>query len=33
MRTHIFGSGSTHIYIGIMSGEGSEAEEVYTLAK
>ena len=33
MRTHIFGSGSTHIYIGIMSGEESEAEEVYTLAK
>lgn len=33
MRTHIFGSGSTHIYIGIMSGEESEAEEIYTLAK
>ena len=33
MRTHIFGSGSTHIYIGIMCGEESEAEEVYTLAK
>ena len=33
MRTHIFGSGSTHIYIGIMSGEKSEAEEVYALAK
>lgn len=33
MRTHIFGSGSTHIYIGIMSGEESKAEEVYTLAK
>ena len=33
MRTHIFGSDSTHIYIGIMSGEESEAEEVYALAK
>lgn len=33
MNTHIFGSGSTHIYIGIMSGEKSEAEEVYALAK
>lgn len=33
MNTHIFGSGSTHIYIGIMSGEESKAEEIYTLAK
>ena len=33
MNTHIFGSGNTHIYIGIMSGEESEAEEVYALAK
>ena len=33
MNTHIFCRGSTHIYIGIMSGEKSEAEEVYALAK
>lgn len=33
MKTHIFGSGGTHIYIGILSGEKSEAEEVYTLAR
>lgn len=33
MKTHIFGSGSTHIYIGILSGEKGEAEEVYTLAR
>lgn len=33
MRTQIFGSGSTHIYIGIMSGEESTAAEVYALAK
>lgn len=33
MNTHIYGSGSTHIYIGIMSGEQNTAEEVYTLAR
>ncbi|MGN1303939.1 MAG: alpha/beta hydrolase-fold protein [Oscillospiraceae bacterium] len=33
MRTHIFGSGSTHIYIGIIKGEQSTAEEVCKLAK
>lgn len=33
MKTYIFGSGGTHIYIGILNGEKSEAEEVYTLAK
>lgn len=33
MNTHIFGSGSTHIYIGIINGEKDTAEEVYTIAK
>lgn len=33
MNTHIYGSGSTHIYIGIMSGKQNTAEEVYTLAR
>ena len=33
MNTHIYGSGSTHIYIGIMSSGQNTAEEVYTLAR
>ena len=33
MNTHIFGSGGTHIYIGIENDSHSTAEKVYTLAK
>lgn len=33
MKTHIFGSGSTHIYIGIINGEQSLAEEIYFLTR
>ena len=32
MKTHIFGSGTTHFYIGIDNGASAEAEEIYRLA-
>lgn len=33
MNTHIFGSGSTHIYIGMDDNSRSTAEEVYALSR